>query len=159
MEQGMKPEKADLDTGLGAYAAWYRELFQLPAKGAGEYSPLVLAYLGDAVYEIAVRSYTVLQGNTQVEKLHKKTSSLVNAGTQAAIAHALKETLSEEELTVLKRGRNAHSYTKAKNASTNDYRWATGLEALTGYLFLEGRYERLTQLIHDGLVMTGNIPE
>lgn len=113
------------------------------------YSPLTLAYIGDAVYELVIRSMIVTEGNAPVNKLHKRSSELVKAETQAKVALHLVETevLSEEELRVLKRGRNAQSYTKAKNASMSDYRWATGFEALVGYLYLSGRSERMMELV------------
>lgn len=117
------------------------------------YSPLTLAYIGDAVYELAVRSMIVTEGNAPVNKLHKRSSELVKAETQAKVALHFVEAnvLSEEELRVLKRGRNAQSYTKAKNASISDYRWATGFEALVGYLYLTGRSERMMELVGAGL--------
>ena len=115
------------------------------------YSPLTLAWLGDAVYELVIRSYIAGQGNAPVDKLHHKASSLVKAQTQSEMAYAIRDQLSEEELAVYKRGRNAHSYTRAKNASMSDYRRATGFEALMGYLYLTGRYERMLALIRTGV--------
>ena len=85
------------------------------------------------------------------QKLHQKASSLVNAHTQSEMARALADHLTPEETDVYKRGRNARSYTRAKNASMSDYRRATGLEALVGYLYLDGSYDRLVELIHLGL--------
>jgi ribonuclease-3 family protein len=97
------------------------------------------------------------RGNMQVNKLHKKTAGLVKAGTQAAMARLLEEELTGDELAVFKRGRNAKSMTTAKNASVIDYRMATGLEALTGYLYLTGQYERLLGLIGSGLEKIGEL--
>ena len=121
------------------------------------YSPLALAYMGDAVYEIIIRTLVMNRGNMQVNKLHKKTAGLVKAGTQAAMARLLEEELTGDELAVFKRGRNAKSMTTAKNASVIDYRMATGLEALTGYLYLTGQYERLLGLIGSGLEKIGEL--
>lgn len=110
------------------------------------YSPLTLAYIGDAVYELLIRTMVVTTANAPVNKLHKKSSLLVKAGTQSAMAEALQPVFTEEELAVYKRGRNAHSYTKAKNATTGDYRRATGFEAVFGYLYLKGDMKRVDEL-------------
>lgn len=115
------------------------------------YSPLVLAYLGDGVYELIIRSKVVNMGNMQVNKMHKKSASLVKAQTQAAMIRFLEPELSEEEKTVVRRGRNAKSATMAKNATMADYRLATGFEALVGYLYLSGQFERLIVLVGRGL--------
>lgn len=119
------------------------------------YSPLTLAYIGDGVYELVIRSMVISNGNAPVNKLHKKSSELVKAGTQAKMAQYYIDhnILSEEELRIFKRGRNAQSYTKAKNASMADYRIATGFEALMGYLYLSGQSERMMELIGVGLTM------
>jgi len=119
------------------------------------YSPLVLAYIGDAVYELLIRTKVVSHGSVQVNKMHKKSASLVNAGTQAALVRVLLEELSEEELAVYKRGRNAKSGTMAKHATMADYRTATGFEALMGYLYLAGRHERMIGLVRLGLEKIG----
>lgn len=113
------------------------------------YSPLTLAYIGDAVYELIIRSMIVTEGNAPVNKMHKRSSSLVKAETQADyIKYMLEhELLNEEEMRIYKRGRNAQSYTKAKNASVTDYRMATGFEALVGYLYLSGQNERMMELV------------
>lgn len=115
------------------------------------YSPLALAYIGDGIYEIAVRTYVVTKANTQVNKLHKKTSSLVKAHAQAEIIMSLMEELTDEEKRIYKRGRNAKSVTMAKNASMSDYRTATGFEALMGYLYLNKESKRMLYLIKKGL--------
>ena len=115
------------------------------------YSPLALAYIGDGIYEIAVRTYVVTKANTQVNKLHKKTSSLVKAHAQAEIIMSLMEELTDEEKRISKRGRNAKSVTMAKNASMSDYRTATGFEALMGYLYLNKESKRMLYLIKKGL--------
>ena len=111
------------------------------------YSPLTLAFMGDAVFELMARTLVVTQSNTAPEKLHKRTTRLVKAEAQAAMGHGLWDELTEEEQSVYRRGRNAQSYTHAKNASVSDYRHATGLEALFGCLYLTGRQERMRELM------------
>lgn len=127
------------------------EKMELPNPDMREYSPLVLAYMGDAVYELVIRTVLVKKKNIQVQKLHKKASSLVKAQAQAELIDRIMPLLTEEELTVYKRGRNAKSYTKAKNATMLDYRKATGMEALTGYLYLKKDTNRLLDLVWEGL--------
>lgn len=119
------------------------------------YSPLVLAYIGDAVYELLIRTRVINQGSMQVNKMHKKSASLVKAETQANLIKVLQEELTQEEHAVYKRGRNAKSVTTAKHATMIDYRMATGFEALVGYLYLTGRMDRLLLLVHDGLEKIG----
>lgn len=112
-----------------------------------EISPLSLAYIGDAVYEVYIRSYIMRDANMPVNKLHKAATSFVKAKAQSDIIMALSDRLTEEETAVYKRGRNAHSYTSAKNADIVDYRRATGFEALIGYLYLSGEKARLEEII------------
>lgn len=119
------------------------------------YSPLTLAYIGDAIYDLVIRTIVVERGNTSVNNLHKKAVRYVNAAAQAQMIEALQEELSEEERTIYKRGRNAKSYTTAKNASVIDYRKATGFEALCGYLYLTGRQERMLALIRTAIGRVG----
>ena len=125
--------------------------FSIKDVDANMYSPLVLAYIGDGVYEIIVRTVLVSRANMPVNKLHRASSNLVKASAQAYIYEAIGEELSEEEHNIMRRGRNAKSYTTAKNATVSDYRKATGLEALVGYLYLLGRYDRLNYLVKIGL--------
>ena len=123
------------------------EIPYLESIDAKQISALGLAYIGDAVYEIFVRSYVLSKGNTAVNKLHKASVGFVSAKAQSRIVHALEDSLTEEEIAVFKRGRNAHSNTSAKNADIVDYRHATGFEALIGYLFICGKHQRIEQLI------------
>ena len=120
---------------------------------ARQLSPLVLAYIGDAYYEMVVRTYVVSAGNMQVEKLHKKVTGMVRASSQAAIARHYVDTeeFTEDELAVFKRGRNSKSHTIPKNAEPADYRRATGLEAVIGYLYLDGQSKRAEELILKGI--------
>lgn len=121
--------------------------FGIEGKDIRSFSPLTLAYIGDAVYEIVIRTIIVEKGNAPVNKLHHKASSLVKAVAQKAAMEKILPLLTEEEEAVYKRGRNAKSYTSAKNASVIDYRIATGLEALMGFLYLMGRNERMLELV------------
>ncbi|MBR3934579.1 MAG: Mini-ribonuclease 3 [Clostridia bacterium] len=110
-------------------------------------SPLSLAYIGDAVYEVYIRSYIMRSDNMPVAKLHKAATRYVSARAQAQIVKSIMDDLTAEELSVYKRGRNAHSYTSAKNADIVDYRMATGLEALLGYLHIKKDTARLEEII------------
>ncbi len=126
-------------------------LAQYQGEKAQSLSPLVLAYVGDAVYELFVRGYVLRTGNAPVNKLHRRSRDLVKAAGQTAFYHRVEGMLTEEEAAVFKRGRNAKSHTMAKNADMMDYRIATGVEALFGYLYLEGRLKRLAELFEAGL--------
>ena len=119
------------------------------------YSPLTLAYIGDAIYDLVIRTIVVERGNSTANKLHRKAVAYVNARVQARMIDALESELTEEEEAVYHRGRNAKSYTSAKNASVIEYRKATGMEALCGYLYLQGRQERMLYLIREAIVRTG----
>ena len=121
--------------------------FEITNKDIRSFSPLTLAYIGDAVYEIVIRTIIVEKGNAPVNKLHHKASSLVKAVAQKEAMEKILPLLTEEEEAVYKRGRNAKSYTSAKNASVIDYRIATGFEALMGFLYLMGRNERMLELV------------
>ncbi|MBR2409191.1 MAG: ribonuclease III [Lachnospiraceae bacterium] len=125
--------------------------FSLKEQDARQYSPLTLAYIGDAVYEMIVRTILVERGNAPVNVLHKHASKLVKAEAQADAYHRIKEQLTEEEMSVFRRGRNAKSYTSAKNATIGDYRMATGFEALFGYWYLTGQTERMLTMAKAGM--------
>ena len=113
----------------------------------GMYSPLALAYLGDAVLELAVREFFVRKENKQAEKYHKSVTGIVSAVSQAAFMDSVEEDLSEEEREIYHRGRNASVHSKAKHASMAEYKKATGMEALIGYLYLSGKKDRMEELI------------
>lgn len=127
------------------------EAFECGGSDVRAYSPLTLAYIGDAVYDVIIRTIVVERANRAVNELHKRTVKYVQAGVQAAMIEALMEELSEDEVAVYKRGRNAKSYTQAKNASIQDYRKATGFEALIGFLYLSGQTQRILCLIKTGI--------
>ena len=112
----------------------------------GLVSPLLLAFIGDSVYDICIRTALVKQGNRQVQKVHARATDFVSARAQSEAIKRLKSVLTEEEVNVFKRGRNAKFHTKAKNASTVEYKAATGFEAVFGYLFLKGDTGRILEL-------------
>ena len=118
-------------------------------------SPLTLAFVGDCVYDLILRTVIVERHNASPNQLHREKSRLAKAPAQAEMAEALQEHLTQEELAVYRRGRNAKSHTTAKNASVLDYRKATGLEALYGWLYLSGQEERLLQLLRLSLNRLG----
>jgi ribonuclease-3 family protein len=136
-----------------------RRLFAIPDFDLRAYSPLTLAFLGDAVYELVIRTMVVTKKNASPNQLNKESSALAKAGAQAGMMHGLLPFLSEEEEAVYRRGRNAHSATRAKNATVSDYRTATGFEALIGYLYLAGDMRRVLELIHLGLEQKGETGE
>ncbi|MBQ6695798.1 MAG: ribonuclease III [Lachnospiraceae bacterium] len=129
--------------------------FQCKEVDVRAYSPLTLAYIGDAVYEMVIRTIIVERANKAANELHKKAVKFVQAGTQAAMIMALQDILTEDELAVFKRGRNAKSNTSAKNASITDYRKATGFEALIGFLYLMDDMDRVLFLIKEGIERVG----
>ena len=115
------------------------------------YSPLTFAYIGDAVFEIIVRTVIVEQGQRPANALHKHTTKIVCAGTQARLIEAVYDDLSEEEQNIYRRGKNTKTNSAAKNASLSDYRKATGFEALCGYLFLKNDMERAIEVVKKSL--------
>lgn len=131
------------------------DVFECKEQDVRAYSPLTLAYIGDAIYDLVIRSVVVERANRSANDLHKKTIRYVKAETQSAMIMALQEELTEEEVAVYKRGRNAKSHTMAKNASMSDYRKATGFEALMGYLYLTGETDRLLYLVKRGIELVG----
>lgn len=130
---------------------YLRDAFGLRDVDLRTYSPLTLAYIGDAIYDLVIRTLIVKQGNSRPEKMHKRASGMVKASAQAEMIERLLPVLTEEERTIYKRGRNAKSYTMAKNATMLDYRKATGFEALMGYLYLKEDMGRLIDLVKTGL--------
>lgn len=112
----------------------------------GLLSPLTLAFIGDTVFDLLVRERVVKQANRPVGKLHAQCAKLVCAGAQALAVKLILPILTEEELAVYKRGRNAKSGHKPKNASEAQYHASTGLEALFGWLYLSGETQRVHEL-------------
>lgn len=143
----------ELDSKLSGIpiAQYIKNFLDLPNTDIKTYSPLTLAFIGDSIFDLVVRTAVVESGNAPVNKLHKRVSKLVQASAQADLYFEIKEQLTEEEMTVFKRGRNAKSFTSAKNAGIVEYRTATGVEALIGYLYLTDQTQRMMELIKQGL--------
>ena len=121
-------------------------MFILEKKDVNQYSPLTLAFLGDAVYEQLVRERLVLTANVPVGKLHKEAVLRVKAAYQSAAAGLIERMLAEDEAAVMKRGRNATGSTVPKKSNPIEYRHATSLETLFGYLYLLGNNKRIREL-------------
>ena len=135
--------------------SYIKEQFGIKDVDIRTYSPLTLAYIGDGIFDIVIRSVVVGKGNTKASQLHKHTSSIVKAHTQAVMIEALEPHLTKEEADIYRRGSNAKSPTMAKNATMADYRKATGLEALMGYLYLSDDFERVVELTKLGVQLIG----
>lgn len=133
-----------------------KQYFHVEDVDIRTYSPLALAYIGDGIYDLVIRSLIVGRGNTRASQLHQHTSHLVKAHTQSEMMQYLQPVMTEEEENFYRRGRNAKSPTMAKNATVGDYRRATGFEALMGYLYLTDQFERMLYLIHVGLAGVGH---
>lgn len=136
---------------LDYLASYMYELFDLKEVDILSYSPLALAYIGDSIYDLIIKTIVLNEGNKQVNKLHRETSSMVQASAQSEMMRALQPILSEEEHGVYKRGRNSKSVSPAKNQSITDYRRATGFEALMGWLYLKQDIKRILELVKIGL--------
>lgn len=134
-----------------AIDSYIREAFGVEEVDIRSYSPLALAYIGDCVFDLVVRSVVVGRGNTRPSRLHQRASSIVRAHTQSELIGVLEGELTEEEADIYRRGRNAKSATVAKNATVADYRRATGFEALLGYLYLTDRLPRILELTRRGM--------
>ena len=128
-----------------------KQIFSVKDVDIRTYSPLTLAYIGDGIFDLVIRSLVVDGGNTSANQLHHRTSQIVKAHSQAQMAEAIADELTEQEADVYRRGRNAKSHTMAKNATVADYRSATGFEALMGYLYLTDQTERLLVLVSTAL--------
>lgn len=137
-----------MEKGIDAYI---KEQFELADVDIRTYSPLTLAYIGDCIFDLIIRSVVVGKGNTRPNQLHQRTSNIVKAHTQALIIEYLEPQLTQEEADIYRRGRNAKSYTMAKNATMADYRKATGLEAVIGYLYLTDQFARAVELTKNAI--------
>ena len=127
------------------------ERFGMQAKDVNAMPALTLAYIGDCIYELVIRTVLVERGLTHVSELNKNAVTYVKASAQKDMYHAVESKLSEEEAAVFRRGRNVRSSSCPKNASVTDYHAATGYEALMGYLFLKGRTDRIAELVKTGI--------
>ncbi|MBQ6441721.1 MAG: ribonuclease III [Lachnospiraceae bacterium] len=132
---------------MSGFDSYIRNAFAITDVDVQTYSPLTLAFIGDGIYDLIIRTIVVGKGNTKPAKLHHETASMVKAAAQARYMDVIEPELTPEEEAVFKRGRNANSPTMAKNASMADYRRATGFEALMGYLYLTGQDDRMLELI------------
>ncbi|MGI6011849.1 MAG: Mini-ribonuclease 3 [Ruminococcus sp.] len=130
---------------------YFKERFQLADVDVRTYSPLALAYIGDSIYDLLIRTMIMSEGNMPVQQLHRKSSRLVKAQKQSEMMEKIRPHLTEEEERVYKRGKNAKPHTTAKNASLADYHRATGFEAVMGYLYLSGNIKRIVDLMKVGL--------
>ncbi|SFC80613.1 Mini-ribonuclease 3 [Butyrivibrio sp. YAB3001] len=130
---------------------YLNDRFGIEGKDIRTYSPLTLAYIGDAIFDVIIRSILVNKGNTAVNNLHKRASQVVKAQTQAAFVKVLMDDLTEEEADYYRRGRNSKPHTKAKNATTMDYLEATGFEAVIGFLYLTDNMDRACELVAKGI--------
>lgn len=149
MEKGVTPEETL------SWEEYLKESFSLPERDWEQYSPLTLAYIGDSVYDLLIRTVLVKRGNTQTARLHGGASRLVRAGAQARIAEKLLPHLTPQEEGVYRRGKNSKPAHTAKNADRREYLEATGFEALLGYLYLKGDYRRMIDLVKLGLEESG----
>ncbi len=119
----------------------------LTTEELNQLSPLVLAYIGDSVYELLIRTYTVSNNEKlSVNKLHKVSIGFVKAHAQSDVVHELMDSLREDELNIVRRGRNSKSGTVPKNADLMEYKYATGFESLIGYLYLKKDFDRLMEI-------------
>jgi ribonuclease-3 family protein len=141
---------------MEASIRYLQEQFQLNQVDIRTYSPATLAYIGDGIYDLLIRTIVINRGNCQTNKLHKKVSALVKASRQSEMIQVLKPHLTQEETAIYKRGRNAKPNTVAKNASVADYRRATGFEAVMGYLYLMNQIDRIVDLMKLGLTEEKN---
>ena len=123
----------------------------LDEKEIRTYSALSFAYIGDAVFDLVIRTMMVTKGNVRTNKYHQKVTDIVNAASQTRMAERILPSLSEEETTIFRRGKNAKPMSMAKNQSRHDYRIATAYETLIGYLYLNGRMDRIIELVEMGL--------
>ena len=127
-----------------------RQEFELTGQRPESLAPHSLAYLGDAVYEVVIRSVIVEKGDVPAKKMNQEAVGFARASAQARLIRAIREELTEEEQEIFRRGRNANPGTRSRHSSMSEYRLATGFEALIGWLYLKGETERLLHLIHLG---------
>lgn len=131
---------------------FYSDFLQtpVPADRAKQMNPVTLAYVGDAVYTLLVRTRIMLESGERTGEIEKHVTDIVSAHGQSVALEKILPRLTEEENDIFHRGRNAKKATKSKNASAGDYARSTGFEALVGYLYLTGRYSRIEELLSDG---------
>lgn len=135
-----------MEENLGVFLKVGKVMTELEARNL---NPLSLAYIGDAVYELFIR--TMIFRNLPPNQLNREAKKYVAAYAQADFAEKIMYILSEDEIYFLKRGRNKKQNTMAKNQSVGDYKIATGVETLFGYLYITGKHERMVELLERGL--------
>lgn len=152
MEESMslKPETSMGINQEGSLLSDIRSVFPGKKQNVRTYSPLTLAYIGDAVYDLIIRTMVVERANRPANELHRITVRYVSAEAQSRIVETLIDSFTEEELSVYRRGRNSKPHTMSKNASPADYLKATGFEAVLGYLYLQDKMERVLELVKKG---------
>lgn len=162
MEEGIRegycaaPQAEQTESGRAdGLLAGILETFPGKQQDIRTYSPLTLAYIGDAVYDLIIRTVVVGRANRPANDLHHTTVKYVSANAQSKIVQALMEEFTEEEQSIYRRGKNSKPHTTAKNASVTDYLKATGFEAVVGYLYLTGRMGRVLELVKKGLELAG----
>ena len=133
------------------FDSYMQKMFQVQEMDIREYSSLALAYIGDCIYDMIIKTLVIRRGDAQVKDLHARTTFYVQASAQSKMMRTLQEILTDEERAVYKRGRNTKSVSVAKNQTMIDYRRATGFEALIGYLYLKKDWERMLYLVKVGL--------
>lgn len=130
---------------------YFKTQFDIKDNNPRQYSPLVLAFIGDAVFDLIIKTKIVNNGNAPVNVLHRNTSKYVKASAQANLFRVIEENLTDEEFSVFRRGRNAKSSSVPKNADLMDYKVATGFECLIGFLYLNNEFERIIELVSRGV--------
>ena len=152
MEERIDKEKSkeskQVDQGLIEFISLYMDLKEIDVRTL---SPVVLAFIGDSVYDLVIRTIVIEKGNAPVNHMHKQCSNFVKAPAQAKLYNKIKDDLTPDEMRIFKRGRNTKTKTQAKNVSKSSYRVATGLESLIGYLYLTNSFPRVLELIKLGL--------
>lgn len=134
----------------GSLLSDIRAVFPGKRQDVRAYSPLTLAYIGDAVYDLIIRTVVVERANRPANELHHITVKYVSAEAQSRIVETLVDSFTEEERSVYRRGRNSKPHTMSKNASPADYLKATGFEAVLGYLYLQDKMDRVLELVKKG---------
>lgn len=111
-------------------------------------SPLIMAFVGDSIYDLFIRTIISVKGNRQINKIHSECVKYVKASSQAKFLAKIMDLLDDEEKDIVRRGRNVKSATIPKHADIDDYRHATAFEALLGFLYLVGKYDRLNEILN-----------
>ncbi len=150
-KEGIRKESTKKETG---FLQMISGAFPEKRQDIRTYSALTLAYIGDVVYDLIIRTVVVGRGNRPVNDLHRITVKYVSASAQAKMAQAIAQELTEEEKAVYRRGKNTKPHTTAKNASVSDYLKATGFEAVLGYLYLTDQLDRALELVKKGILLT-----